>query len=52
MGLYTFAMAACSPKFSALTPEQIGEGSEPFFPRPMAAAMTQAAREVICPTAI
>ena len=52
MGLYTFAMTACNPKFAAVTPEQIGEGSEPFFPRAMAAAMAKAAREVICPVAV
>ncbi len=49
MGLYTFAMAGCSGHFATMTPQQIGEGGEPFFPRDMLAAMITAAREVICP---
>lgn len=49
MNLYVFAMAGCIGRFASLSPEQIGEASEPFFPKEMAAAMARVAREVICP---
>lgn len=49
MGLYTFAMGSCSRRFAEMTPEQIGEGGAPFFPKEMGAAIATAGREVICP---
>jgi hypothetical protein len=49
MGLYTFAITACTPKFAGMSPEQLGVGSEPFFPKAMTVAMVRAAREVVCP---
>ena len=49
MGLYIYAMASCSGHFATMTPEEIGENGEPFFPREMLAAMVKAGREVICP---
>jgi hypothetical protein len=49
MSLYTFAMAGCTGQFATMTPEEIGENGEPFFPREMLAAMIKAGREVICP---
>lgn len=49
MGLYTYAMAGCTGHFAKMTPEEIGENGEPFFPREMLAAMIKAGREVICP---
>ena len=49
MGLYVYAMAGCTGHFAAMTPEEIGENGEPFFPRKMLAAMIKAGREVICP---
>lgn len=35
MGLYTYAMAGCSGHFAKMTPEEIGESGEPFFPTEM-----------------
>lgn len=49
MGLYVYAMAACSGHFAEMTPEEIGENGEPFFPKEMLAAMIKVGREVICP---
>ena len=49
MGLYVYAMSSCSGHFAVMTPESIGEGGEPFFPRKMLAAMVRAGREVMCP---
>ena len=49
MGLYVFAMSSCTGHFAAMTPEAIGEGGEPFFPRKMLTAMVRAGREVMCP---
>lgn len=49
MGLYGFAMPSCTGHFASMTPQAIGEGSEPFFPAKMMAAMVQAGREVMCP---
>jgi hypothetical protein len=49
MGLYTFAMGACTRQFASMTPEEIGESGEPFFPKEMGAAIAKAGREVICP---
>ena len=49
MGLYVYAMAGCSGHFAKMTPEEIGENGEPFFPKEMLAAMIKAGREVICP---
>ena len=48
IGLYIYAMASCSGHFATMTPEEIGENGEPFFPRKMLAAMIIAGREVIC----
>lgn len=49
MGLYIFAMGACTVHFAKMSPEEIGQSGEPFFPRAMGAAIAQAGREVICP---
>ena len=49
MGLYIYAMSSCTGHFAEMTPEEIGENGEPFFPREMLAAMIKAGREVICP---
>ncbi|MBY0439107.1 MAG: hypothetical protein K2W80_13030 [Burkholderiales bacterium] len=49
LGLYSFAMAGCRGQFATMTPEAIGLGGEPFFPKEMLAAMIRAGREVMCP---
>jgi hypothetical protein len=49
LGLYSFAMAGCRGQFATMTPEEIGLGGEPFFPKEMLAAMIRAGREVMCP---
>ena len=51
MGLYMFAMEGCTAHFAKMTPEEIGLGGEPFFPREMLAAMVRAGRTVMCPAA-
>ncbi|MEO6280307.1 hypothetical protein [Roseateles sp.] len=51
MGLYVFAMAGCTGHFAKMTPEEIGVGGEPFFPREMLAAMIRSGRAVMCPAA-
>jgi hypothetical protein len=48
-GIYHFATSACEPHFRAVSPEEMGERGEPFFPREMGAAMAKAAREIVCP---
>lgn len=49
LGLYNFAMEGCRGQFATMTPEEIGLGGEPFFPKEMLAAMIRAGREVMCP---
>lgn len=48
MSLYTFAIVACCARFTTMTPEEIEESGEPFFPREMFAAMVKVVRQVIC----
>lgn len=47
-GLYVQALTGCEEPLSNMTPKEIGENSEPFYPWEMTAAMIQAARDVVC----
>ena len=47
--LYLMAIETCDEPFLSMTPEEVGKNGEPFFTWQFTAAMTQAAREIICP---